>query len=151
MNNNKPLKCCYPDCFHCIYTDCRYDKLEYFDIKLQDKFDKELEAVSREVRSRRVRQARYFRTEKGKITQRKYSQSEKGKITQKKYSKSEKYKESQNRYLQSDKGKEMKKKKSKIKIESGKNAEYCRTYYQRHKEELREKAREKYRKKHKVN
>lgn len=150
MNNIKPIKCCHPNCFRCVYTDCRYDKLEHSDIEAQDKFDKDLEAVSSEVANRRIRQAKYFRSEKGRMAQKKYSQTKKRKIAQKRYSQTEKRRESQNRYLDSDKGKEMQKRKSQKKIDSGKNAEYCRKYYQKHKEELREKAREKYRKRHKA-
>lgn len=28
MNNKRPPKCCYPNCFECPYVDCRYDRLE---------------------------------------------------------------------------------------------------------------------------
>jgi len=29
--NKKPKRCCYPNCFECPYTDCRYDRLEVED------------------------------------------------------------------------------------------------------------------------
>ena len=31
--NTKPEYCCYPDCFHCPYDDCHYDRLEHEDFK----------------------------------------------------------------------------------------------------------------------
>lgn len=34
--NMKPEFCKYPDCFHCPYDDCHYNKLEYEDRKIED-------------------------------------------------------------------------------------------------------------------
>lgn len=31
MGNSKPKNCCHPDCFHCPYNDCIYDRLEVED------------------------------------------------------------------------------------------------------------------------
>ena len=157
---NKPKKCCYPDCFNCIYVDCRYDGIEKADIIMQDKFDKELEIVDPDILRKREAQIRYRRSEKGKDSTKKYMQSEKGKIAIKKYRNSDSHKKAQkeymksekgkrkmeryrksengketlNRYLRSEKGKEMLKRKQIKKIESGKNAEYCRRYRQKLKE-----------------
>ena len=78
--NEKPKNCKYPNCQLCPYTDCRYDGLEYSEIRRQDKHDKELEIVEPEILNRRK--------------------------SQKKYSKTDKFKEAQKRYLHSDKGKE---------------------------------------------
>ena len=60
----------------------------------------------------------------------------------KKYEASDKGKERSMRYRKSEKGKENEKRKRKKKVESGKNAEYCRRYYQKHKEEILRKKRE---------
>ena len=56
---------------------------------------------------------------------------------------SEKGKEAQMRYAQSDKGRARDKRKHEKKIKSGKNAEYCRRYYQKHREEIMRKRKEK--------
>ena len=105
MYCNKPKKCCYPDCFNCVYKDCRYSGSEYDDVVRQNEFDRELEVVEPSVRLRRARQSKYAKTDKGIA---RYE-----------------------RYIQSDKGKEMLKRKQKKSIESGKNAECCRRYYQK--------------------
>lgn len=56
---------------------------------------------------------------------------------------SEKGKEAQMRYAQSDKGRARDKRKQEKKIKSGKNAEYCRRYYRKHREEIMRKRKEK--------
>ena len=101
------------------------------DIIAQDKFDKELEIVEPEILRLRERQKRYFSSEKGKRAIERYHKSEKYKESQRRYNDSEKGIERIKRYLDSEKGKESLKRKSKKKIESGKNAEYCRRYYQK--------------------
>ena len=144
---NKPKKCCYPDCFNCIYVDCRYDGIEKADIIMQDKFDKELEIVEPEILRIRERRKRYFSSKKGKEAIERYRKSEKFRENLKRYNnsdkginrikeylRSEKGKETIDRYLKSEKGKEMLKRKQMKKIESGKNAEYCRRYRQKLKE-----------------
>lgn len=52
------------------------------------------------------------------------------------------YPEKFKRYAASDKGKENERKKRKRKIEEGKNAEYCKRYYQKHREEILKKKKE---------
>lgn len=148
MNNEKPKKCCYPDCLNCHYDDCYYDIVEYKDILEQNRFDKELEAIDPEVLLRRkiqrkyqksekgkIVQERYRKSQKGKLSQKRYLASEKGKLTRERYRKSEKGKETKKKYEQSEKGKEKNKRRTKKKIESGKNAEYCRKYYWKKKAE----------------
>lgn len=105
--NSRPKKCGYPDCFNCSYSDCRYDLLEREEIFQQDNFDKSLDVVEPEIMARRKRQRKYNHSEKGKARQEKYAQSEKGK--------------------------ENEKRKRQGKIDSGKNAEYCRRYYHKRK------------------
>lgn len=142
----KPKRCCIPDCFSCPYKDCRYSDVEYSDILSQDEFDKNLFPCDLSVLNRRKRQSKYSKTEKGKISHHKYQISDKGKasqdaykktkrykITQQRYEKTDNAKERQKKYRTSDKGKISEKKKSAKKIKSGKNAEYCRRYYQRKK------------------
>ncbi len=58
------------------------------------------------------------------------------------FSEYEMYPEKFKRYAASNKGRENEKRKSKRKIESGKNAEYCRRYYQKHREEILQKKKE---------
>ena len=103
--NDKPKKCLYPYCFNCRYEDCIYDGLEMDEITAQDKFDKELKVVEPEILRRQKSLKKYNASEKGKERHKKYINSEKGKIIEKK--------------------------KQNKKIESGKNAEYCRRYYQK--------------------
>ena len=93
----RPKNCCYPDCFHCPYVDCRWN---------------------------------------GDPAIWKYNHSDAGKLRDKKYMKSEKGKEAQKRYDQSEKGKERSKRKAKKRNKSGKNAEACRRYYAKHREEI---------------
>ena len=60
----------------------------------------------------------------------------------KKYLKTPKGMEARKRYLRSEKGMEIKKNSSQKRIKNGKNAEACRRYYQRHREEILQKKRE---------
>lgn len=101
----KPKYCRYPDCFKCTYADCRWNGVEWQEVVHQDKFDNDLLPVEPEI-------ARF------KAKNRKYNKSSKGK-------------ERLKRYEQSEKGVENKKRKAKRRIENGKNAEYCRRYYQK--------------------
>lgn len=41
MKNIKPLKCCYPNCFECTYSDCIYDRMEVEDYTESNKRDYE--------------------------------------------------------------------------------------------------------------
>ena len=131
----KPTKCCYPDCGKCPYKDCRYDAVLPEERRQQDIFDRGLEAVDPEVVKRRERQKRYNQSKKGKAAQKRYRESDKGIEARKRYQKSDLFKEAQKRYLQSEKGKETTRINSKKKILNGKNAEYCRAYYLRKKQE----------------
>ncbi|MCI8378712.1 MAG: hypothetical protein HFH72_09365 [Lachnospiraceae bacterium] len=85
--------------------------MEHSEAKRQDEFDKELKIIEPEVQKRRKRQEKYFRSEKGKETQR--------------------------RYCRTEKGKEVQRRKTQKKIESEKNSECCKKYYERHREELK--------------
>ena len=133
--NKRPKYCVYPNCLKCTYADCVYSKLEMTDVIAQDKFDKELEIVEPEILRLRERQKRYFSSEKGKKTIERYHKTEKYKESQRRYNDSEKGVERIKRYLNTEKGKECLKRKNKKRIESGKNAEYCRRYYQKKKME----------------
>lgn len=97
---------CNHDCFHCTYPDCRDDTLSLVERSEQDAFDTS------------VRKDRLY----GRgLVQWNYIHSEKGR-------------EAQKRYAQSEKGKANERRKRQRKIASGKNAEYCRAYYQRKKQ-----------------
>ena len=131
---SKPLKCKYPNCFQCVYVDCRYSALEYLDIKMQDEFERDLEVVEPEIAKHRISQRKYSKTQKGKDAFIRYSRTEKYKEKQRRYEKSENGKERKIRYFQTEKGKEKERRKTQKRIASGKNAEYCRNYYYRKKE-----------------
>ena len=104
----------------------------------------------------RTRQYKYNHSEKGIAARKRYEQSEKGQEAQKRYSETLRFKESQkqyfssekgidarNRYLDSEKGKEAQKRKAQKDIASGKNAERCKRYYEKHREEILAKAKTK--------
>ena len=60
--NTKPEYCCYPDCFHCPYDDCHYDRLEHEDFK-----DNNIEEVDRNTQMARERANRYACKNREKI------------------------------------------------------------------------------------
>lgn len=142
----RPIGCIYPDCLNCPLSDCEYNELESEDYA--ESRERDLEAMffkNPNYKKRKESQRKYIKSDKGKAAQKRYSQSDKGKQAQARYAKTDKFKEAQKRYLQSDKGKEKAKRHTQKQIESGKNAEYCKRYYENHKEELKQKARERYR------
>lgn len=143
----RPKKCCHPNCLECPYDDCYYDTVEIHDIQEQDNLDAQnirwRDIVEPEVLQRKLAVKKYNNSSKGKTSREKYEKTEKGKSTQKKYNQSEKGKLSRKRYLKTEKGIENERKKSERKIESGKNASYCKTYYYRHREEILAKKAEK--------
>lgn len=98
MDYNRPPKCKYPNCFECIYVDCRFEQLTFDDIKSQDEFDKSLETIEPDVLQRIERQKRYDATEKGKERKKRYQKTDKFKERQKEYNKSDKGKERWRRY-----------------------------------------------------
>lgn len=98
---------CNMDCFHCRKVDCDNNEVTAAEIKAQDKFDREA------------------------VGERKYGIDRKIWL----YNNSAKGKEARKRYEQSEKGRATAKRKQQRRIASGKNAEYCRAYRQRKKEE----------------
>lgn len=64
-----------------------------------------------------------------------YNHSDKGKMRFERYDHSDKGKARFEKYNQSEKGRLNQQKKSKKKVASGKNAEYCRRYYEKKKME----------------
>ena len=137
----KPKNCIYPDCFNCILSDCLYDELEQQDIvqqNIQDKeiaFKNKLEQLEPKQRAKVIYDRLYEQSEKGKARRRLYSQSEAHRIAQKKYFQTEKGKAAQKRYKQSEKGKAAEHRKNIKRIETGKNAIYCKRYRQKKKRE----------------
>ena len=112
---------CDMDCLNCIFEDCTNDSdLTDEEIKQADDGDKYAK-VSR-LYGKELRTYRYEQSERRKESHMRYDQSEKGK-------------ERFRRYGQSAKGKATEKRKMQKRIASGKNAEYCRRYYQRKKAE----------------
>lgn len=97
---------CDKNCNLCVFDDCICESEDYSDVETKDL---DLEASKqRAIEKGYYKQWKYYHFGNGKFTQKRYRQSEKGKATSK-------------RQMQK-------------KIESGKNAEACRRYYQRKKE-----------------
>lgn len=111
----KPKNCIYPDCFNCMLEDCIYNGLEQIDTAQQDKFDKDiafenkLEHLEPKQRAKAIYDRKYEQTEKGKAAQKRYKQSYKGKAAQNKINAK--------------------------RVETGKNAIYCRRYREKKKRE----------------
>ncbi len=124
----RPKGCIYPNCLNCPLPECEYDGIEVND-----------EVESREIdfaiiHSRTIENHFVKGTYSRYASQRKYFTSHKGKMTQK-------------RYRDSDKGRAASKRKDKKDIASGKNAERCKRYYEKHKAEILAKAKAKREKK----
>lgn len=137
----KPKNCIYPDCFNCMLEDCIYNELEQIDTAQQDKFDKDiafenkLEHLEPKQRAKAIYDRKYEQTEKGKERRRRYNRSEAHRVSQKKYFQTEKGKAAQKRYKQSEKGKAAQKRIEAKRIETGKNAIYCKRYREKKKRE----------------
>ena len=136
---------CDMDCFHCSKPDCDNDSVTHDERISQDVRDRfalyERKYGAERVRADydrsdrgKARNKKYAASEKGKERQNKYWQTEKGKEARRRYNSSEKGKANHKKYMQSEKGKAIRKKQAQRVIASGKNAEYCRAYYQRKKE-----------------
>ena len=129
----KLYDCCYPDCFHCTKEDCTNDGLTTAERKASDEYD--IEVIGGRKYGRAAVIWKYEHSEKRKDSHKKYEQSDKGKAAHKRYNNSDKGKAVRERYAQTEKGKETEKRKQQKRIESGKNAERCRRYYQKKKME----------------
>lgn len=124
----KPKRCCHPNCSECPYKMCRWDCdcTGTSDIENYARYQKaHLDGKGT--------QYDYNHSERGKERNRRYNQSEKRKESQRRYNHSEKGKSARGKYLQSEKGRAMLERKQRRAIESGKNAERCRRYYQKKK------------------
>ncbi len=121
-------------CKHNVNNDCNYDEVTPEDRKRQDRFDKDLLPIDPSYRKVLENNRKYGKTERGKEAKRRYKQSDKGKESNKRYAQSEKCREAKRRYARSEKGKETAKRKTEKKVASGKNAEYCKNYRMRLKE-----------------
>lgn len=94
------------NCLNCQYPDCkRIGKL--YD-PVSDELDKEIKSDIARANTNNLNQLRYERSEKGKARAKRYNSSEKGKMRTKRANQK--------------------------KIDSGKNAEMCRQYYERREE-----------------
>lgn len=112
---------CNHDCFNCQHTDCINNQLTTKEIIEQNKRDYDL-------------------IPKGELMDfKRASHEDNVRSNHYRYNHSDKGREARRKYEQSEKGQEVAKKKSNKKIESGKNAERCRRYYQR-KKAMREQA-----------
>ena len=138
----KPKNCIYPNCFNCVLEDCAYSELEQIDIIRQNKSDKDiafenkLDRLEPRQRAKVIYDRMYEQTEKGKERRRRYNRTEAHRISQKKYFQTEKGKAAQRRYKQSDKGKIAQDKIKAKRIETGKNAIYCKRYREKKKREI---------------
>ena len=114
---SRPRGCIYPNCLNCPLPECEYDELEIED-------EMESRAIDSSIlHSRIVEKHRLNGTYPIYASKKKYFQSEKGKCAIK-------------RYFASSKGKEAQKRKSQKDIATGKNAEKCKRYYERHRAEI---------------
>lgn len=120
---------CDMNCLNCVYQDCINDtEPTEAEMQAQD----ELDIIVKRGRAKekgQLAQWNYNHSQAGKESQRRYAKSEKGKEAQRRYLMSDKGRQAQKRYIQSDKGIEAEKRRTQKRIESGKNAEYCRRYY----------------------
>jgi hypothetical protein len=96
----KPARCCHPDCYNCPYDECIYDGYEDDETNAIDKSVKKFAMLQRALFNGSEKSFRCNHSEKGKAAQKRYIQSEKGKAAQK-------------RYAQSDRGKKMQRRKAK--------------------------------------
>ena len=96
----KPARCCHPDCYNCPYDECIYDGYEDDETNAIDKSVKKFAMLQRALFNGSEKSFRCNQSEKGKAAQKRYIQSEKGKAAQK-------------RYAQSDRGKKMQRRKAK--------------------------------------
>lgn len=97
----RPVKCCHPNCQDCPYVDCRWDGYSSKDDAVTDAIEKELSIDEMPFEKRHSKEI-YDR----------YNHSEHGKQVRSKYGTSEAYKESQQKYRRSAKGKEANRKRS---------------------------------------
>ena len=123
---------CNMDCFNCSLRDCVNDEITAAEIKAQNDHDREI--IYERKSGRALVYAKYDRSERGKARRKKYLNSDKAKETRKRYESTEKAKERYKRYRETERGKAVRKQYREQLIASGKNAEYCRAYYQRQKE-----------------
>lgn len=123
---------CNMDCFNCSLRDCVNNELSTEERKAQDEHDREI--IYERKNGRELTFAKYNRSENGRARTKKYRNSAKGKETIKNRESTEKAKERYRRYSNSERGKVIRKQYREQLIASGKNAEYCRAYYQRQKE-----------------
>ena len=132
---SRPKRCCHPNCQECPYVDCRWDGYDGYEQTISNRIDqvaRQQEAnYNRNHRTEIMR--RYQRTEKGREAEQRYKCTEKYRQKEQRYNSSPAGKERQNRYKKSKKGQEVARRKAKRKIDTGKNAEYCRRYYYRQK------------------
>lgn len=113
---------CDMDCLNCKFADCINDCKDLLEeeIERQNKLDKEVKYDEGWVEAKSIPLYVYNHSEKGRARADKYIKSEKGKAAQ-------------SRYAKSEKGKERTRKATRKRVESGKNAEYCRRYRERKK------------------
>lgn len=100
---------CHRNCFKCPYADCVVESAS------------EAEMSAQRIEDREILIERLKGVKGAKAALKRYNLSEKGRARVKKY-------------LESEKGRAMLKRRTQTKIKNGKNAEYCRKYYQRRKE-----------------
>ena len=110
---SRPQGCIYPDCLNCPLSECEYDGIEIADVIESRELDCDVRRF-RGTYSRYIWNRKYFTSQKGKMAQKRYRDSEKGRAAFK-------------RKQQKD-------------IASGKNAERCKRYYEKHKAEILAKA-----------
>ena len=81
----KAMKNCKYICSKCPFDDCTFDGVTLSEIKRQDDFDKSILPTEPEVLSRRFRQSKYEKTEKGRNRHLRYNKTEKKKQADARY------------------------------------------------------------------
>ena len=143
MKNVKPKRCCYPDCFNCPYSDCRYDRLEVEDYTESNNRDYLLYEEYTGEKLHHVSDKDYQSKRHTAYQRKKGRKQDKSEYNQKYYEKNrDKIKQKEKENYNTKKNTARCKKYRKKNIESVK--EYQKKYYEIHKEEKKIKARERY-------
>lgn len=145
MSNKKPLKCCHPDCLHCPYKDCRYDRLEAIDYSESNNRDydhheawtgKKLHVHADKIYQTK-RQTAYMRNHRKYYDRHNYNQ---------RYYSEHKEEICQKQRAEYNTKKNTRKCKEYRKNHRAERQAYEKSYYEKHKEEIKARARERYKK-----
>lgn len=89
----KNMKCCYPNCTDCSFSDCIMEGVTITEINQSATLDREASELSCEQSKQKEIDRRYYYSTKGQETYKKYRKSESYKKVQSKYRSTERAKE----------------------------------------------------------